>query len=99
MSRAHDLGEAGDADAGHLALLPPRLHILAELVVAELVEGYVHGSRIIAAVVDPAGRRRIRELLRLDEVVHAELGLVEAKLEGRVRYKPFDEVARLGDAE
>src|SRR5207248_1303559 len=96
---AHHLGEAGDADAGHLALLPARLDVLAKLVVAQLLQGDVHGLRIVPAVIHPASRRRIRELLGLDEVLHPELRLVDPELDGRVRHQALDQIAGLGDSE
>ena len=37
VAGAHHLGEAGYADAGDLALLSPRLHVPAHLVIAELL--------------------------------------------------------------
>src|ERR1700730_7921070 len=99
MSRTHDLGEAGDADARHLALLPAGFDILLQLVITELLEGHVHGLGVVATVVDPACRRRVGELLRLDEVLLPELRLVETELEGGVGDQTLDQVAGLGDAE
>src|SRR3989442_15740577 len=81
VARGHHLGEAGDVDARYLALLPSRLDVLPQLVVTKLFQGNVHSFRIVAAVVDPARRRRVWELFGLDEVVHAKLGLIKAELE------------------
>src|ERR1700757_555425 len=99
MARAYHLGEARDADAGDLPLLASLLDVLAQLGVAELVEGDVHRLVVVAAVVDPAGGRVIRELLLANEVLLAELGLVHADLDRGVGDQALDGVARLGDAE
>src|ERR1700694_389621 len=79
--------------------LPPPPAALLQLLISELAEGDVHRLGVIAAVVYPAGRGRVRELLGLDEVPHPELGLVEAQLQRRVGDEPLDQVARLCHAE
>ena len=96
---ADRLGEVGDADADEPPLGPRRRLLLAELLVADLVERRAQRGRVVAGVVDEAGRRLVRELLGLDEVLEAELGRVDAELVGRRLHEPLDEVRRLGDAE
>src|SRR6266852_6113454 len=99
MSCADHFGEARDSYPCDLTLLAPLLDVLAQLVVAELVEGDVHRLVVVAAVVHPAGGRVIRELFLADEVLLSELGLVHAYLDRGVGDQALDEVARLGDAE
>ena len=79
MSGADDLGEARDTDAGDSPSFCA-LDVLLELGVPELVQRDVHRLRVVAAVVHPARGRVVRELLGLDEVLLAELGLVDADL-------------------
>ena len=56
-------------------------------------------ARVVARVVLPAGRRLVRELLGLDEVLHPQLGRVLADLVGEDVDDPLDGVDRLGHAE
>ena len=77
---ADDLGERGDADADQPALLAGLLLLLAQLRVAELLEREVHRLLVVARVVLEPGRRLVRELLRLDEVLQPELDRVDAEL-------------------
>src|SRR5439155_11882850 len=65
---ADDLGEARDPDAHELAA-PALVRLLAsQLRVADALHGLAERPRVVAAVVLPAERRLVRELLRLDEV-------------------------------
>jgi len=68
--RADDLGEARDADAHQLPSLALLRLLAPQIGVADRVHGLVQGARIVAAVVLPAERRLVGELLRLDEVLH-----------------------------
>ena len=99
VAGAHHLGEARNADAGDLALLATRFDVLAHLVVAELLERDIHRLGVVATVVLPAGGGVVRKLLRLDEVLHPELGLVHAKLDRGVGDEALDQVTRLGHPE
>ncbi len=74
---ADGLGEVGDADADEPALGTRGRLLLAKLLVADLVEGLAQRGRVVAGVVDEAGRRRVRELVGLDEVLEAEVGRVD----------------------
>src|SRR5262249_57217276 len=76
---AHDLREARDADAHQLAPLPLLRLLAAELGVADGVHGLPEGGAVVAAVVLPPERRLVGELLRLDEVLHPELGGIDAE--------------------
>ena len=96
---ADRLGEVGDADADEPALGARCGLLLAQLLVADLVERLAQRRRVVAGVVDEARRRRVRELLGLDEVLEAELGRVDPELVGRRLHEALDEVRRLGDAE
>ena len=68
-----------------------------------LVAGDLHRQpqrpRVVAGVVLPAGRRDVRELLRLDQVLQPQLGGIHAELVGEAVDHPLDQVHRLGDAE
>ncbi len=94
-----DLGEAADADAHELAAGALLELLLPEAVVVDHVEGLLERGRVVARVVLPAGRRLVRELLRLDEVLHAELRRVLADLVGEDVDDALDRVDRLGHAE
>ena len=96
---ADDLGEGRDADAHQLALGALLGLLLAQVLVADHVHRLAQGRRIVARVVIPAGRRVVRELLRLDEVVEAEVGRVLAQLVGGDVDHALDGVDRLGHAE
>jgi hypothetical protein len=98
-SRADDLGERREPDPEQASLLSRGRLLAPQLVVAELLERELHRLRVVAGVVDEPGRRLVRELLRLDEVVEPELGRVDAELVRRVVDEPFDQVRGLGDAE
>ena len=54
---------------------------------------------VVPGVVRPAGRRLVRELLGLDEVLHPELGRVLADVVGEDVDHPLDGVDRLGHPE
>src|SRR5581483_6190802 len=54
---------------------------------------------VVAAVVLPAERRRVGELLRLDEVLEAQLGRVDPQLVRQPVHHPLDGMDRLGDTE
>ena len=96
---ADDLGERRDADAHQLAalalldLLPPQPVVVDEL------HRLLEGRRVVARVVLPAGRRLVRELVGLDEVVHPQLGRVLADVVGEDVDHPLDGVDRLRDPE
>ncbi len=96
---ADDLGEARDADAHQLAARALLGLLVPQLGVADRVHGLVQGARVVAAVVLPAERRLVRELLRLDEVLHAELGGIHAELVGHDVGHALDRVHGLGHAE
>ena len=96
---ADDLGERRDADP-HQFAAGAFLGLLAQqILVADLVERLVQGGRVIAAVVLPAGRRLVGELLRLDEVLEAELGRVHLQLVGQDVDHALDHVHGFGDPE
>ena len=88
----------------------PRCALLGLLLAQALVVDEVHrlpeGGRVVARVVRPAGRRGVRELLGLDEVLHPELGRVLADVVGEDVDHPLDRVdglrhperAAVGDA-
>ena len=59
----------------------------------------LEGARVVARVVLPAGRRLVRELVGLDEVLHPELGRVLADVVGEDVDHPLDGVDRLGHPE
>ena len=73
--------------------------LLAQVVVAGHVQGQPQRARVVAGVVLPAGLRRVRELVGLDEVLHPQLGRVGAELLGEDVDHPLDEVDGLGDPE
>ena len=54
---------------------------------------------VVARVVLEPGRRRVRELLRLDEVLRPEVGRVDAQLVRRRLHQALDQVRRLGHPE
>ena len=88
-----------DADAHELAagallgLLP------AQAGVVDDVHRLLERGRVVAGVVLPAGRRLVRELLGLDEVLHPELGRVLADVVGEDVDHPLDRVDGLGHPE
>ena len=63
-TRADDLGEAADADAHELATGALLGLLLAQVVVADHVERLLEGTRVVARVVLPAGRRLVRASAR-----------------------------------
>src|SRR3954451_15279643 len=67
---ADDLGEAADADAHELAALALLSLLAAKPGVVDGIHRLLQGRRVVARVVRPAGRRLVRELLGLDEVLH-----------------------------
>ena len=94
-----DLGERADADAHELAAGPLLGLLPAEVVIADRVEGELERPRIVAGVVIPAGGRVVRELLRLDEVLHPQLGRVLADVVGEDVDHPLDRVDGFRDPE
>ena len=102
---ADDLGEEGDADAEELAgLAAPEGGEAVGLLGAQrlVVDGgqrLLHGGVVVAAVVLPAERRVVGELLLADEVLHPELGRVHAELGRQHVDHALDEVGRLGHPE
>ena len=96
---AHDLGEARDADAHQLSSLTLLGLLAPQIGVADRVHGLAQGACVVAAVVLPAERRLVGELLRLDEVLHAELGGIHAELVGHDVHHALDRVHGLGHAE
>ena len=94
-----DLGEAADADAHELAAGALLRLLHPQVVVADHVERLLERGRVIARVVRPAGRRLVRELLRLDEVLHPQLGRVLADLVGEDVDHALDGMDRLGHPE
>src|SRR5262249_60155711 len=65
--------------------------LAAQLVVARHFERLVEGSRIVAAVVEPAGRRPVRKLIWLHEVLPADLDWIDRQSLGQ----PFHHALRL----
>ena len=94
-----DLGEAADADAHELAVGALLRLLLAEPGVVDHVQGLLERRRVVARVVRPAGRRLVRELLGLDEVLHPELRWVLADVVGEDVDHPLDRMDGLGHAE
>ena len=77
---------------------PLRL-LAAQLVVPGELHRLAQRGRIVAGVVLPAGRRRVRELLGAQQVLHPQLGGVHAELVGETVDDALDQVHGLGDAE
>ena len=73
--------------------------LLAQLGVADHVHRLLQRRRVVAAVVLPAERRLVRELLRLDEVLHPKLGRIHLELVRHHVGHALDRVHGLGDAE
>ena len=96
---ADDFGEARDADAHQLAPLPLLGLLLPEIGIPDLLHRLLQGRRIIAAVVLPAERRTVRELLRRDEVLEPQVGRVHLELLRQHVDHALDRVGRFGDAE
>ena len=97
--RADDLGEAGDPDAHQLAAGALLRLLLAQVRVADLVHRLLQRRGVVAAVVLPAQRRLVRELLLGDEVLHAQLGRIHLQFLREHVGDPLDAVHRLGDPE
>ena len=70
-----------------------------QLVVADLLERQLERLLVFAGVVLEARGRLVRELVRRDEVLDADLGRVDVQLVRRVLDQALDQVGRLGDAE
>ena len=98
-SGADDLGERRDADAVELALRASVGLLLPKVVVPDHLERLVHGALVVAAVVDEPRRGRVRELVRLDEVLLPDVDGVHAQLVRGVLHQALDQVRRLGHAE
>src|SRR5262249_52567013 len=85
-TRPDDLGKEAQADPHDLTGLaalerrPLGGLLRAQPLIADGLQGLVHGGVIVARVVLPAERRTIRKLLALDEVLQAQLGRVHAEL-------------------
>ena len=94
-----DLGKGGDADAHELAAGAFLLLLLAQSLVIHRLEHLVQGGLIVAAVIFPAKRGCVGELLLLDEVALANLGLVDAEFLGQHIDHAFDQVNGLGHPE
>ena len=94
-ARADDLGEAREADPDQPPFLARPLLLLAQLLVADALERLVERRLVVAGVVLEAGRGRVRELVRLDEVLPPQLGRVDAELVRRGLDEPLDEVRGL----
>ena len=73
--------------------------LLAQPGVVDGVHRLLEGGAVVARVVRPAGRRLVRELVGLDEVLHPELGRVLADLVGEDVDHPLDGVDGLGHPE
>ena len=77
-----------------------RLLLLPEEVpVADRFEPDVEALGVLAGVGEEAERRAVREVVVLDEVLAAELGLVHAEVVGRRLHHALLEVHRLRDPE
>ena len=98
-ARADDLGEARKADPDQAPLLARLPLLLAQRRVADTLQRLVQRCLVVARVVLEAGRRVVRELLRPDEVLAAQLGRIDVELVGRGLDQPLDQVRGLGDAE
>ena len=98
-SGADGLGEERDADAHQLAALALLRLFPAQLVVAGHRHRLAHRRFVVARVVDPAGLRRVRELVGLDEVLQPQFRRVHVEFVGEHVDHPLDQVDRLGDAE
>ncbi len=102
---ANDLGEVDDADAHQLTSLATleRLALgfllLAQLLVVDGLHRLGQRGVVVAGIVLPAERRRVRELLAADQVLHAEVGRIHAELLRHDVHGPLDAIGRLGDAE
>ena len=98
-SGAHDLGEAGDADAHQLAALALLGLLLAQAGVVDDLHRLLEGTCVVAAVVLPAGGRLVGERLLRDEVLDPELGRVPPQFLGQHVGHALDGVDGLGHAE
>jgi hypothetical protein len=95
---AADLEVRRDADAEQLALLPRLLLLGAELLVADDLERLGERLLVVAAVEHQAGRRRVGELLLLDEVLPPDLDRVHAELGRDLVHHPLGDERGLGAA-
>ena len=83
-----------------LGVASPLLGLLRpQLLVAGGVERHPQRRGVVAGVVLPAGLRGVGELLRLDQVLHPQLGRVHTEVVGQDIDHPLHEVDGLGDAE
>src|SRR5262249_51860981 len=96
---ADDLGEARDTDAHQLAALALLRLLTLQLGIADAIHRLLERRTVVAAVVFPPERRPVRELLRLDEVLHPELGGVHAELTSHQVHHALDRVHRFGHPE
>jgi hypothetical protein len=83
---ADDLGEEGHANAHQFACLAALEGLLLCLLfgpqgwIIHSIHHLLHGGMIVAAVIFPAERRVIWELLGFDEVLHPQLDGIHAEL-------------------
>jgi hypothetical protein len=96
---ADDLGEARDTDPHQLTARALLGLLRSQRLVADLVHRLAERRVIVAAVVLPPHHRLVGELLRLDEVLHAQLGRIHLQLLREHVGDAFDRVHGLGDAE
>ncbi len=74
---------AGDAEAAQFAGLLALALALGEALGVGLRQRFLEQAGEIAAVIGGAGRRRVRHVLRLDEVAAAQFELVDAEFNSR----------------
>src|SRR5262249_19025202 len=94
-----DLGEARNADAHQFAPGALLRLLLAQAGVVDQLNRLPERRRVVAAVVLPAERRAVRELLLWDEVLHAQVDRIHLQLLRQAVGDALDGVDRLGDAE
>src|SRR5437879_2012577 len=86
---------ACDPNPHQLALLPFLRLLLAQRLVAELVEGDLHRPGVIATVVLETGGRHVRELFGLDEILEPDVRRVHLHLERGALDQALDQVGGL----
>ena len=99
LAGSDHLRETGDADSHQLTACALLRLLAAQLVISDLLQCQSQCARIVTAVVLPAGGGVVREGLGSDEVPQAQLGGVDAQLDGGVLDEAFDQVRGLGDTE
>src|SRR5206468_7008770 len=80
---ADHLGKAGDADPHQLTLLAFLRLLLAEVLVADLLERQPQRLLVLAAVILEPGRRLVGELVGLDEVLDSKVRGILTQLDRR----------------